>query len=55
MVVTHTPETDVLVISIAALTEPPTNLYIRKENKGQAQVISIEVKQSLCLQFDSTI
>ena len=35
-VVTHTPDTNVFLIAIAASTKPPTNLFIGTENKGQS-------------------
>ena len=52
-VVIHTPDTDVLLIAIAASGQIPGSLFIRTGTKNKARIISInKVKQSLILRYD---
>ena len=52
-VIIHTPDTDVLLIAIAASIQIPGKLFIRTGTKSKARIISIEkVKQSLMLRCD---
>ena len=52
-VIIHTPDTDVLLIAIAASIQIPDKLFIRTGTKSKARIISIEkVKQSLMLRCD---
>ena len=52
-VIIHTPDTDVLVIALAASTEFSTSLYIRTGTKGRLRIISIQkIKSSLSSTYD---
>ena len=52
-VVIHTPDTDVLLIAIAASSQIPGSLFLRIGTKNKARIISIDkVKQSLILRYD---
>ena len=52
-VVIHTPDTDVLLIAIAASGQIPGSLFIRTGTKNKARIISInKVKQSLIICYD---
>ena len=51
--VIHTPDTDVLLIAIAASGKIPGSLFICTGNKNKARIISIDkLKQSLILCYD---
>ena len=52
-VVIHTPDTDVLIIAIAASTNIPGNLFIRTGTKSKARIISVErIKESVMLRHN---
>ena len=52
-VLIHTPDTDVLLIAIAASIQISGNLFIRTGTGSNTQIISIEnVKQSMMLRYN---
>ena len=52
-IVIHTPDTDVLLIAIAASSQISGNIFIRTGTKNKVRIISIEkVKNTLILRYD---